>query len=174
MIIEGRAHRVGDDVNTDYIIPARHKSRTEDIASLVPVLFEDLDPTLASRIRPGDLVAAGHNFGMGSSRETAPRLLRAAGISAVLAASFARIFFRNAVNVGLPVVECDTSQIADGDVVLVDLEAGSARIPARGVEVKAHPLPPLMLEILRSGGIKGYLEAQGRSVRRPRKGEDRV
>lgn len=161
MIISGRVHRVGDDVNTDYIIPARYKSRTEDIAFLVPVLFEDLDPTLASRIRPGDLVVAGHNFGMGSSRETAPRLLRAAGVGAVLARSFARIFFRNAVNVGLPVIECDTEAIADGDEVEVDLEAGSVRVPARGVAVTIQPLPRLMLDILRAGGIKGYLEAQG-------------
>lgn len=165
MIIRGRAHRVGDDVNTDYIIPARYKSRTEDIASLVPVLFEDLDPTLASRIKSGDLVVAGHNFGMGSSRETAPRLLRAAGVGAVLAQSFARIFFRNAVNVGLPVIECDTSEIADGDQVEADLEKGEVQVPARNLHLCAQPLPPLMLEILRAGGIKHYLEAQAGHVK---------
>jgi 3-isopropylmalate/(R)-2-methylmalate dehydratase small subunit len=167
VIIRGRVHRVGDDVNTDYIIPARYKSRTEDIASLVPVLFEDLDPTLASRIQPGDLVAAGHNFGMGSSRETAPRLLRAAGVGAVLAPSFARIFYRNAINVGLPVIECETEGITDGDQVEIDLERGEVRVPARGLSIPAAPMPPLMLAILTAGGIKPYLETQSRQAREP-------
>ncbi len=160
MILRGRVHRLGDDINTDYIIPARYKSRTEDIASLVPVLFEDLDPTLAGRIRPGDIIAAGENFGMGSSRETAPRLLRAAGVGAVLARSFARIFFRNAVNVGLPVVECDTGRLVDGDEVEVDLRQGVVRVPARQVVVSAAPLPPLMAAILDAGGIREYLRRQ--------------
>ncbi|MDQ7820934.1 MAG: 3-isopropylmalate dehydratase [Armatimonadota bacterium] len=160
MILRGRVHRLGDDINTDYIIPARYKSRTEDIASLVPVLFEDLDPTLTGRIRPGDIIAAGENFGMGSSRETAPRLLRAAGIGAVLARSFARIFFRNAVNVGLPVIECDTGPLADGDQVEVDLGCGEIRVPARGVAIRAAPLPPLMAAILEAGGIRDYLRRQ--------------
>jgi 3-isopropylmalate/(R)-2-methylmalate dehydratase small subunit len=160
MILRGRVHRIGDDINTDYIIPARYKSRTEDIASLVPVLFEDLDPTLASRIRPGDIIAAGHNFGMGSSRETAPRLLQAAGVAAVLAKSFARIFFRNAVNVGLPVVECNTDLVCDGDQVEVDLDCGELRVHDRGAVVPISPLPPLMTAILQAGGIRNYLQRQ--------------
>lgn len=161
MILCGRVHRIGDDVNTDYIVPARYKSRTEDIAALVPVLFEDLDPTLGQRMRPGDMIAAGENFGMGSSRETAPRLLKAAGIRAVLARSFGRIFFRNAINIGLPVVECNTELLMDGDEVEVDLERGEVRVPARGVVIPVTPLPPLMASILGAGGIREYLQRRG-------------
>lgn len=117
-------HRFGDDVNTDVIIAAQHKASALDIATMARHTFEDIDPDFVDRVRPGDLVVAGRNFGCGSSRETAPRVLSACGVAAVVAQPFARIFFRNAINSGLPVAECDTTGIAAGDELVLDLDAG--------------------------------------------------
>ena len=123
VILRGRAHRFepNDDINTDYIISGRYKFKIDDMNELAKHVMEDIAPDFASKVEPGDIIVAGRNFGCGSSREQAPRALKAAGVSAVLAKSYARIFYRNSFNIGLPVVECDTDWIADGDVILIDL-----------------------------------------------------
>lgn len=157
----GKAHVVGDDVNTDYIIASRYKARADNIEGLVPHLFEDLDPTLAARIEHGDVLLAGQNFGSGSSRETAPRVLLASGIRVVVARSFARIFFRNAINVGLAVVECDWQSLTDGDEVQIDLDSGSILKPPSTHSGSFEPLPSFLQDILRSGGIREMLRTDG-------------
>jgi 3-isopropylmalate/(R)-2-methylmalate dehydratase small subunit len=159
--IRGRAHRFGDDVNTDVIIAAQHKAASLDLAEMARHTFEDIDPGFVERVRPGDVVVAGANFGCGSSRETAVHVLRELGIGAVLARSFARIFFRNAINLGLPVVECDTTQMAADDDVEVDLERGEAIDHTRGVRVSGTALPAVMRAVLSAGGMQPYLREHG-------------
>jgi len=117
----GVAHKFGDDINTDYIIAGKY-TKTLDYDSLAAHLFEDIDPEFIAKVRPGDFIVAGSNFGCGSSREQAPIAIKHAGIAAVLAKSFARIFFRNAVNIGLPVIVCDTDRIAQGDRLRLSLQ----------------------------------------------------
>jgi 3-isopropylmalate/(R)-2-methylmalate dehydratase small subunit len=124
MELRGKAHCFGNDVNTDYIISGKYKFKTLDMKELAKHVMEDLDPDFAERVQPGDFVVAGSNFGCGSSREQAPLALLNAGVGAVLAKSFARIFYRNAINTGLPVVVCDTGLIDAGDELVVDLESG--------------------------------------------------
>lgn len=153
-----RVHLLGSDINTDYIIASRYKAKADDAEGLAPYVFEDLDPTLAGRLAPGDVVVAGTNFGSGSSRETAPRVLKAAGVRAVVARSFARIFFRNAINVGLTVIESDWSGIEDGDRIDIDEGAGELRHEDGRLCGTFAPLPPFLLDILRAGGVRGYLQ----------------
>ncbi|OFW56173.1 MAG: 3-isopropylmalate dehydratase [Candidatus Solincola sediminis] len=160
-ILTGRAHVFGDDVNTDYIISGRYKFKTLDMNELACHCMEDIDPDFASKVEPGDFIVAGANFGCGSSREQAPLVIKHAGVSAVLASSFARIFFRNAINKGLPVVECDTSQIEPGDDLEVDLSEGKVRNLTRGVEMDIAPLPSVMMDILADGGLTDYLRKHG-------------
>jgi 3-isopropylmalate/(R)-2-methylmalate dehydratase small subunit len=149
-----RAWRYGDNVDTDVIIPARYLTTTDESELAVHAL-EDLDPGFASSVRPGDVVVAGANFGCGSSREHAPLALRGAGIAAVVAASFARIFFRNAINTGLPIMVCPEAVLAteNGDELTVDPEAGEVRNESKGATFTAEPLPPFVLEIVRAGGL---------------------
>lgn len=161
MEMKGRAHRFGDDINTDYIISGRHKFKTLDMKELARHAMEDLDPGFHGRLREGDFVVAGRNFGCGSSREQAPLVLKHAGVAAVLAESFARIYFRNSINNGLPALVCDTSGIEDGDVLEVDMEQGIIRNTTRGVEIKSHPLPDVMLDILSEGGLVAYMKKHG-------------
>ncbi|HOT06378.1 MAG: Isopropylmalate/citramalate isomerase small subunit [Methanosaeta sp. PtaB.Bin039] len=151
-MIRGRAWIFGDDVDTDVIIPGKYL-RTKDIGLLAEHVMEGLDPTFASRVSPGDVIVAGRNFGCGSSREQAPVALKAAGVSCVVARSFARIFFRNAINVGLPLLEADVPCQA-GDVVEVDLEAG--RVSCSGQEYSGTRLPPFLMEILQDGGLVAH------------------
>jgi len=124
-------------------------------------VMENVDPEFVKKVAPGDFMVAGSNFGCGSSRETAPVVIKAAGISAVLAKGFARIFFRNAINLGLPVVECDTTNIDGGDQLEVDLTAGLVRNISKGTEVRVAPLPPVMLELLNDGGLAGHFKKYG-------------
>ena len=161
MVLEGRALKVGDDINTDYIAPGRMKVKTEDFRELAKHLLEDIEPGFYNRIMPGDFIVAGRNFGCGSSREHAPRVIKAAGIAAVLAKSFARLFFRNAINLGLPVAQCDTDEIFDGERLVLDLESGSIHNKTRGVELSIKPLPPVMWEILSDGGLIPHYLAHG-------------
>ncbi|MGQ9597423.1 MAG: 3-isopropylmalate dehydratase small subunit [Thermoproteota archaeon] len=158
MVLKGKVWILGDHVNTDVIIPAKYKFRSGDIQELAKHVFEDLDPTLASKISKGDIVVAGRNFGMGSSREHAPRVIKAAGISAVLACSFARIFFRNAINIGLPAIEIkDVNKcFKEGDVVLIDLEKGFVKNETRGIELKFSPYPDFIMNIMKAGGLAEY------------------
>jgi 3-isopropylmalate/(R)-2-methylmalate dehydratase small subunit len=157
----GRAFRYGDSVDTDVIIPARYLT-TDDPEVLAEHVLEDLDPTFVSRVNPGDVIVAGANFGCGSSREHAPIALKAAGVSAVVAASFARIFFRNAINTGLPILECPTAadEISDGDEVDVDLAAGAVHDRTTGHSYAAEPLPDFVTEIVRAGGLVEWVRAR--------------
>ncbi|MBC7106232.1 MAG: 3-isopropylmalate dehydratase small subunit [Firmicutes bacterium] len=164
MKLEGRAHCFGDDVNTDYIISGKYKFKTLDMRELARHVMEDLDPEFHARVRPGDFIVAGANFGCGSSREQAPLAIKYAGIGAVLARSFARIFFRNAVNTGLPVIECDTAGIRPGDELVVDLERGVVFNRTRNLEIPVRPLPPVMLRILADGGLAAHFKKHGRFV----------
>ncbi len=161
MRLQGRAHKLGNDVSTDDIIASKYKSTTTDMREMSRYLMENVDPGFRARIAPGDFMVGGTNFGCGSSRETAPRVIKAAGISAVLAKGFARIFFRNAINMGLPVVECDTTHIDTGDQLEVDLSAGVVRNLTKGTEVRVAPLPPVMLEILNDGGVAEHFQKHG-------------
>jgi 3-isopropylmalate dehydratase small subunit len=156
-VIAGRAWVFGDDVNTDVILPGKYLT-IRDPAKLAPYVMEGIDPTFAQRARAGDIVVAGKNFGCGSSRETAPAALRAFGIGCVVAASFARIFLRNAVNIGLPILECPdaVAGIRAGDAVLVDLSTGRIATPATGSSWRAAPFPPFMQDLVAAGGLVAY------------------
>jgi len=165
MIFRGRVHKYGADVNTDVIIPARYLNMNT-AEELAPYCMEDLDPDFAQRVRPGDIMVATTNFGCGSSREHAPLAIRGAGVSCIVAKTFARIFFRNCINLGLPVLECpeavDGSEA--GDELEVDLASGIIRNLTKGTEFKARPYDPFMLELLQAGGLVEYtrrrIEAQ--------------
>lgn len=161
MELKGRAHKFGDDVNTDYIISGKYKFKTLNMDDLARHVMEDLDPDFYKKIRPGDFIVAGTNFGCGSSREQAPLAIKHARVGAVLAKSFARIFFRNAINTGLPVVECDTGQIRSGDELVVDLAAGVIENRSRKVTIPVKPLPPVMLKILADGGLVAHFKKYG-------------
>lgn len=150
----GRAFVYGDNVDTDVIIPARYLTTTDE-AELARHALEDLDPDFASSVRPGDVVVAGENFGSGSSREHAAVCLKAAGVGAVVASSFARIFFRNAINTGLPIAVSPeaVAGISAGDEVEVDVAAGTVRNVTTGREYVAEPLPDFVMEIVAAGGL---------------------
>jgi 3-isopropylmalate/(R)-2-methylmalate dehydratase small subunit len=157
----GKAWRYGDSVDTDVIIPARYLT-TSDPVELAPHALEDLDPDFASSVGAGDVVVAGENFGCGSSREHAPLALKGAGVSAVVASSFARIFFRNAINTGLPIVTCPAAVAAtdSGDEITVDVAAGVVRNETNGREFAADPLPEFVMEIVRAGGLVPWVRAR--------------
>ncbi len=160
--LRGRAYKFADDINTDLIISGRYKFFTLDMKELAKHLLEDIDPEFSQKIEPGEsLIVAGRNFGCGSSREQAPLAIKEAGICAVIAKSFARIFYRNSINVGLPVVECDTDGIEEGDSLEVALEEGTVRNKTKGVEEGIIPLPKMMIEILSEGGLVEYFRKQG-------------
>ena len=161
MQLQGRAHCFGADVNTDYIISGKYKFKTLDMKELACHVMEDLDPDFARKVQPGDFVVAGRNFGCGSSREQAPLALLNAGVGAVLAPSFARIFYRNAINTGLPVVECDTAGISSGDELLVDLEGGVLKNLTSQTETPIKPLPAFMLKVLTDGGLAAHFRKYG-------------
>jgi 3-isopropylmalate/(R)-2-methylmalate dehydratase small subunit len=168
---EGRAFVYGDNVDTDVIIPARHLTTT-DREELARHCMEDLDAEFASAVRPGDLIVGGRNFGSGSSREHAPIAIEANGVACVVAESFARIFFRNSVNVGLPIVECPgvTAGAEPGDRFRVDLDSGVVEHLTRGRKFQGTPLPPFMRDILDAGGLMPWVarslrEGDGGTVR---------
>jgi 3-isopropylmalate/(R)-2-methylmalate dehydratase small subunit len=161
MFLRGRAHKFGNDVNTDYIIPGKYKSATLDMQEMAKHVMEGVDPDFTKKIAPGDFIVGGTNFGCGSSRDTAPRVIKAVGISAVVAKGFARIFFRNAINLGLPLVECDTTTINEGDQLEVDLSRGLVRNVTQGAEIRVSPLPPVMLELLNDGGLAEHFKKYG-------------
>jgi 3-isopropylmalate/(R)-2-methylmalate dehydratase small subunit len=163
MKISGRARVFGDDVNTDYIISSRRKREAIDESRLVEYLFEGVDPEFASTVRRDDLIVAGSNFGCGSAMEVAVTVIQAAGIRAVLARSFARSFFRNAINNGLVAIECDTSAIVEGDRLTIDVDASAPRVRVveSGRELVGASLPPLLQRILESGGLVEFLKRGG-------------
>ena len=164
-MIRGRVvAKLGDNIDTDMIIPFRYKAKTTDYYELAKHVFEDLDPNLAKKIKPGDVVVAGKNFGMGSSREQAPIAIKYAGVSAVIAKSFARIFFRNSINIGLPVIESPEAveRIEEGDELEVDLERGVIKNLTKGEEYAFKPYPPMIMEIMKEGGIYEYFKKHGK------------
>lgn len=168
MIYRGKAWKFGDDVDTDVIIPAKYLSLVEP-GDLARHCMEPVDPDFASRVRPGDVMVAGKNFGCGSSREHAPIAIRAAGISCVIARSFARIFFRNAINLGLPVVESRDAWegIEAGDEVEVDSAQGIVRNLTRGASYPIKPLPAFAQRILQAGGLIPYVRSELSGARPP-------
>jgi len=168
--MRGRIWRFGDHVDTDAIIPARYL-HTSEPAELAAHCMEGLRDGFAAAVQPGDLIAAGENFGCGSSREHAPLAIRASGVGCVVAASFARIFYRNAVNIGLPIVVCpDAVQTAaDGQEWEVDLEAGRVRNVTLGAEVAFEPVPPFMRELLAAGGLISTTRARIAAGELPRR-----
>ncbi len=159
--MQGKVHKFGDDVNTDYIISGRYKFKTLDMRELAKHVMEDLDPEFYSQVKQGDFIVAGKNFGCGSSREQAPLAIINADISAVIAKSFARIFYRNCINTGLPLIECDTDQIAAGDELEVNLKEGVLYNKTKGLEIPITPLPPVMLKILSEGGLVEHFKKHG-------------
>ena len=156
----GIAHKYGDNVDTDVIIPARYLN-APDPTELAKHCMEDIDRAFVGKVRSGDLIVAGANFGCGSSREHAPISIKACGVSCVIAASFARIFYRNAINIGLPILECPeaASDIADGDQIAVALETGLITNKTTGKTYKAMPFPPFISEIIARGGLLNTAKA---------------
>ena len=157
MNAHGTAFKYGDNVDTDVIIPARYLN-TPDPKELAAHCMEDIDANFVKAVRPGDVLVAGRNFGCGSSREHAPIAIKASGVACVIAASFARIFYRNALNVALPILECPeaASAIAAGDAVSVDFETGRIVDETTGCAFTAEPFPPFMRELIAAGGLAAY------------------
>lgn len=162
MLLRGKAHKFSDDISTDYIISSKYKGKLLDFREMAAHLMEDLDPEFVRKISAGDLIVAGTNFGCGSSREAAPRVIKAAGIGCVIATSFARIFYRNAINVGLPVVQCNTRRIDAGDELEVDLSTGVVVDKTKELTLESRPLPAIMLRILADGGLEEHIIRHGR------------
>ena len=160
-MLKGRAFKFGDSISTDHITPGRLAHLRSDLPELAKHVLEDADPTFASRVKAGDFIVAGNNFGLGSSREHAPLVIKMAGVSAILAKSVARIFFRNAINLGLPVLICDTDNIDDGDELEVDLAQGTVNNITRANQLTFGKLPEVMLHILNEGGLIPYIQKYG-------------
>ncbi len=154
MNVHGTVNKYGDNVNTDVIIPARYLN-TASHAELASHCMEDIDGDFVKKVRPGDIIVAEKNFGCGSSREHAPIAIKASGVSCVIACSFARIFFRNSVNIGLPILECEEAarEISGGDEVEVDFDSGVIRDVTTGKTYKAQPYPPFLQKIIQKGGL---------------------
>ncbi|WP_457590611.1 3-isopropylmalate dehydratase small subunit [Geoglobus sp.] len=161
MKLRGRAWKFGDDISTDHITPGRYYHLRSNMPELAKHVMEDADPEFPKKMKPGDFIVAGKNFGMGSSREHAPLAIKIAGVSAVIAKSFARIFYRNAINVGLPVLIADTDGIDAGDELEVDLSTGTIKNLTKGEELRAKPLPEIMINILNEGGLVEYVRKKG-------------
>ena len=161
MEAKGKAFAYGDNVDTDVIIPARYLN-SSDPAELASHCMEDIDASFASSVRKGDVIVAGKNFGCGSSREHAPIAIKASGVSCVVASSFARIFYRNAINIGLPILELsDAAKLAKkGDDIRVDFETGTVENLTTGMKASAQGFPPFMREIMAAGGLIGYVRAR--------------
>jgi 3-isopropylmalate/(R)-2-methylmalate dehydratase small subunit len=160
-ILEGKVLKYGDHIDTDIIIPARYCTSYQ-VEDLAPHCMEGIDPSFYEKVEQGDVLVVGENFGCGSSRENAPLAIKGAGIACVIAKSFARIFYRNAINIGLPILE--STEMVDGteegDKIQVDVISGSIKNLSKGIEDKAPPFPPLMREIIDRGGMVPYIRAR--------------
>ena len=158
MQFKGTAHRYGRDIDTDVIIPARYLT-TSDPAELAKHCLEDLDTSFIERVQPGDIIVADENFGCGSSREHAPLAIKTVGVSCVIAASFARIFYRNSINIGLPIIECAEAarSIEAGDEVEVDFDSGMITNKTKGESYQGQSFPPFMQKIISNGGLINYI-----------------
>ncbi|GAH89024.1 unnamed protein product [marine sediment metagenome] len=166
-MLKGKVHKYGADVNTDVIIPARYLS-ISDSAEMAKYCMEDIDPDFVSKVQRGDIIVATTNFGCGSSREHAPLAIKAAGVSCIIAKSFARIFFRNAINIGLPLLECKEAvdKTQAGDILEVDLSSGKIKNLTNGMVFTAKPYPDFMAEIISAGGLIEHTKKRLASRRR--------
>lgn len=163
MVKSGKSWKFGDDVNTDIIISGKYKLSITDLDQLSKHAMEAAMPDFAEKVQKGDYVVAGKNFGCGSSREQAPLVLMHLGVSAVIAKSFARIFYRNALNIGLPAVECEQAdRISEGDLLEVDLAKGVVRNISKGESYAVKPFPPQLRVILSEGGLVSYVKKHGK------------
>jgi len=163
MKVQGKVIKYGDNVDTDVIIPARYLN-TSDPKELAKHCMEDLDADFVNKVRPGDIMVARKNFGCGSSREHAPIAIKASGVSCVIAETFARIFYRNAINIGLPILECPeaVNGIDDGDEVKIDFDTGEITNITKGTVYKSLPFPEFMQEIIKNNGLIGYIKANSK------------
>jgi len=160
-MLVGRAFKFGDGISTDQIIPGRYAHLRGNLPELARHAMEDADPNFVHRVKTGDFIVAGTNFGLGSSREHAPLVIKMVGVKAILAKSVARIFFRNAINLGLPVLITDTDRINDGDELVVDLKAGTIHDLTSDQELTFGKIPEVMLHILDEGGLLPYMQKHG-------------
>ena len=160
-MLTGRAHKFGDGISTDHIIPGRYAHLRSNLPELARHVLEDADANFVKKVKHGDFIVGGSNFGLGSSREHAPLVIKMAGVSAILAKSAARIFFRNAINLGLPVLICDTDKINDGDELEIDLAAGTVKDKTNGAMLTTGKIPDVMLKILNEGGLIPYIQQHG-------------
>lgn len=161
MIIKGRSWRFGDNISTDHIIPGRFYHLRSNLEELKKYVFDDIAPGFYSRISKGDIIAGGNNFGLGSSREHAPLIIKMAGIDAIVANSFARIFYRNAINVGLAAIICNVDDIDEGNLLEIRVDEGVLYNITKGTSKRFPPLPPIMMDILREKGLDNYIKKYG-------------
>ncbi|MBC8390505.1 MAG: 3-isopropylmalate dehydratase small subunit [Actinobacteria bacterium] len=157
-MLKGKSHKFGDDISTDLIAPGRYFHLRSNMPELAKHVLEDADPDFAGKVSKGDFIVGGRNFGLGSSREHAPAIIKIAGVGAVLAKSFARIFFRNCINIGLPVIICDTDKIGDRDLLEIDLRNGLVRNISKSLNINFNPLPEVMIKILYDGGLTEHIK----------------
>jgi len=160
-MLRGKAFKFGDNISTDHICPGRYFHLRSNLPELAKHTLEDVEPGFCTMVKPGDFVVAGLNFGLGSSREHAAIVIKMAGVAAVLAKSAARIFYRNAVNVGLPILICDTDKINDGDELEIDLVNSLVKNLTSGTELPVCKFPEVMLSILEEGGLIPYIKKHG-------------
>ena len=158
MLLEGKCFKFGDDLNTDYIIPAKYRGKYGKLDDMLPHIMEDLQDNFYELITPGDFIVAGKNFGCGSSREHAPQLIKKAGIGGIIAKSFARIFYRNCINLGLPILICNTELINENDYLQVHFEKGIIVNTTSRMEITFSPYPEFIQKILAAGGAINYLK----------------
>ncbi len=161
MKLQGSVWKFGNNISTDLIAPGRYFHLRTNLPELAKHVLEDADTEFAKKVQKGDIIAAGKNFGLGSSREHAAQIIKLAGISAVLAKSFARIFYRNAINIGLPVLEVDTDKISQGDELEVDLSIGIIFNKTKNIDIQTKPLPEFMLRLLKDGGLVEHIKKHG-------------
>ena len=157
----GKVFKFGDNISTDHIAPGRLFHLRSNLEEFAKHVLEDADPDFASQMQKGDFVVAGNNFGLGSSREHAPQIIKIAGVQAVIAKSFARIFYRNAINIGLLAIECDTDLIKASDELELDVKSGTIKNITQNLEIKITPLPEVMIKLLQDGGLIEHIKKNG-------------
>ncbi len=160
-MLKGKAWKFPDNISTDHIAPGRLFHLRSNLPEFAKHVLEDADPEFASKVQKGDFVVAGSNFGLGSSREHAPQIIKLSGVSAVIAKSFARIFYRNAINIGLLLLECDTDGIDAQDEIEVDVREGVIKNLTKNTEIKFKPLPEVMIKLQQDGGLIEHIKKHG-------------
>ena len=160
-MLKGKVWKFPDDISTDHIAPGRLFHLRSDLPEFAKHVLEDADPEFASKVQKGDFIVAGSNFGLGSSREHAPQIIKLSGVSAVIAKSFARIFYRNAINIGLLVLECDTDLIDAQDELEVDIRKGIIKDLTKNIEIEFKPMPEVMIKLLEDGGLVEHIKKYG-------------